>query len=130
MTHVLVVEDDMMIRVVLCRILNDEGHDVVHAENGKVALDLLCSGYAPDLILLDCFMPVMDGCTFLEKLPAEFNHTPVVMLSATRDPCPLNATRYLKYMQKPFDLEALMLIVESLTSSRPSSRRGGSAKLP
>jgi CheY-like chemotaxis protein len=61
---ILVVEDDEMIRESLCGLLEDEGHRVVGAANGKDALEILERGLRPCLIILDMVMPVMDGRAF------------------------------------------------------------------
>lgn len=62
---ILVVEDNALNRALLCQILAAE-YDVLEAENGQAALDLLKQyGEGVSLILLDIVMPVMDGYTFL-----------------------------------------------------------------
>lgn len=61
---ILVVEDNALNRALLCQILAAE-YDVLEAENGQAALDLLKQyGEGVSLILLDIVMPVMDGYTF------------------------------------------------------------------
>ena len=62
--RILVVEDNEINRSILCAILEDT-YEVLEAENGQVALDILKQQYEHiTLILLDVSMPVMDGCTF------------------------------------------------------------------
>ena len=65
--NILLVEDDNDIRFVYKLILERAGYSVVTAENGKEALRLLPET-EPRLILLDIFMPVMDGQTFMRKV--------------------------------------------------------------
>src|ERR1041385_7372067 len=62
--RILVVEDDYSIRDVLCAILEENGYAVATACNGDEALRTLREGRAPDLIVLDLRMPVMDGWQF------------------------------------------------------------------
>lgn len=61
--RVLVVDDDLAVRVGVTRVLSMSGYDVRTAEDGRAALELLES-WTPDVILLDMHMPQMDGPTF------------------------------------------------------------------
>lgn len=68
---ILVVEDQEINRSLLCQILADE-YEVLEAENGKEALEILQQvGENVSLILLDIVMPVMDGYTFLSLVKAD-----------------------------------------------------------
>ena|SRR5581483_3125310 len=81
----LVVDDDANIARALSNLLEDEGYQVVAAENGKRGLELIDAGLRPSAIILDLMMPVMDGWDFrAEQLrsPA-IRETPVIILSAT-----------------------------------------------
>lgn len=80
---VLVVDDDADIREQLAEILADEGYEVITAANGREALDHLHHGRRPALILLDLFMPVMDGWALHEELKKDprLGDVPVVLLS-------------------------------------------------
>lgn len=78
---ILVVEDNMINRMMLCQILSSE-YEVLEAENGQEALDILKeSGEDISLILLDIIMPVMDGYTFLSHMKADsaFSAIPVIV---------------------------------------------------
>ena len=81
---ILVIEDDTDIREALVFLLESEGYEVAAAENGKAALDLLSQGRNPELILVDLFMPVMDGLTFRKKQLGrpEIAKIPVILMSA------------------------------------------------
>lgn len=84
---VLVVDDDADIREQLAEILADEGYDVITAANGVEALERVRAGARPALILLDLFMPVMDGWALraeLEKDPRTAR-VPVVLMSGQGD---------------------------------------------
>jgi CheY-like chemotaxis protein len=83
---ILVIEDDVDILRAVVQVLEDEGHTVRAAENGRAALALLRAPDAglPCVILLDLMMPVMDGWAFrAEQLrdPA-LAHIPVIVLTA------------------------------------------------
>ena len=80
---ILVVDDNRMNRLLLARGLEDEGHTVVFAEDGREALELL-GRQDFDLMLLDVLMPELDGYEVLAKLKLDphLREIPVVMTSA------------------------------------------------
>lgn len=80
---VLVVDDDPEIRALAGRYLAPHGWTVVEADNGQAALGML-DCLAPDVVLLDLLMPVMDGFGFLQALRADSRQQalPVVVLTA------------------------------------------------
>jgi phosphoserine phosphatase RsbU/P len=81
--RLLVVDDNRVNRMVLIHSLQEQGHCVDSAVNGRVALDLLRS--TPfDLVLLDIEMPEMDGYQVLSvmKNDAQLRHIPVIMVTA------------------------------------------------
>lgn len=81
----LLVEDDADLRFVYELILKRAGYDVVVARNGKEALDML-DVHVPRLILLDIFMPVMDGREFLRQLgPSRQKDYVIVVCSNTSE---------------------------------------------
>jgi CheY-like chemotaxis protein/anti-sigma regulatory factor (Ser/Thr protein kinase) len=81
--HVLVVEDDEDIRLLIGRTLREENWLVSEAENGAVALERVIE-QKPDLILLDLMMPVMDGFEFVQKLREDENNRwiPIIVVTA------------------------------------------------
>lgn len=81
--QILVVEDNELNRLKLNEILSGE-YQVLQAENGQVALDLLHQNKdSVSLILLDVMMPVMDGYTFLDHVrdDAELSLIPVIVMT-------------------------------------------------
>ncbi len=115
MANILVVDDEMGIRELLSEILGDEGHVVTTAENAQEARDLLKSS-APDLILLDIWMPDTDGVTLLKEWQRDNALTmPVIMMSghATIDTA-VEATRIgaLNFLEKPIALQKLLKTVQ------------------
>src|SRR5690242_20948343 len=107
MPHVLVVEDDVAIRFLLGAMLRGEGYRISTASQGEEALAQI-QREAPDLIITDALMPVMDGAAFARayrELPGP--HAPIIMIAAThvaRRAAEIGAAGYL---DKPFDLEEL-----------------------
>src|SRR5262249_24540123 len=82
----LVVDDNRVNRLLLGRALEQLGHTVGFAENGRQALEVLRQR-AVDLVLLDIEMPVMDGYQVLEALgsDAHLRDIPVVMMSSVEE---------------------------------------------
>jgi two-component system, NtrC family, nitrogen regulation response regulator NtrX len=86
MSTILVVDDEIGIRELLSEILSDEGHVVLTAENAAAARALRQSE-APDLVLLDIWMPDTDGVTLLKEWAAGSQLTmPVIMMSGCPTP--------------------------------------------
>ena len=110
--RVLVVDDDEDIRELVGLILTDAGHEVVTAANGAVALELLRAAPAR-LILLDMWMPVMDGWTFAKayrRMPGP--RAPILVMTAAREAAERAADIAVAVLIKPFDIDDLMRCVE------------------
>jgi DNA-binding NtrC family response regulator len=129
MANILVVDDELGIRDLLCEILNDEGHNVEVAENAAQARAARLRE-RPDLVLLDIWMPDTDGVTLLKEWSATGALTmPVIMMSghATIDTA-VEATRIgaLAFLEKPITLQKLLKTVEQgLTRGEISKAVGG-----
>src|SRR5437868_11224919 len=116
MANIMVVDDEMGIRELLSEILGDEGHVVTTAENAQQARELRASG-APDLVLLDIWMPDTDGVTLLKEWQRDGSLTmPVIMMSghATIDTA-VEATRIgaLNFLEKPIAMQKLLKAVQA-----------------
>ena len=124
MANILVVDDEVGIRALLSEILTDEGHQVELAENAvsaRTARDRSC----PDLVLLDIWMPDVDGITLLKEWGAASQLTmPVIMMSGhgTIDTA-VEATKYgaIAFLEKPITLQKLLRAVEQ-GLARPAAR--------
>jgi DNA-binding NtrC family response regulator len=135
MATILVVDDEMGIRELLSEILSDEGHVVEAAENAQEARDFRLR-QAPDLVLLDIWMPDTDGVTLLKEWAAQGQLTmPVIMMSghATIDTA-VEATKIgaLNFLEKPIALQKLLKAVEQgLARGNPApAAPGGAAAKP
>jgi DNA-binding NtrC family response regulator len=105
----------MGIRELLSEILGDEGHAIQLAENAQQAREARAAG-APDLVLLDIWMPDTDGVTLLKEWQRDGLLTmPVIMMSghATIDTA-VEATRIgaLNFLEKPIALQKLLKAVQ------------------
>lgn len=77
---ILVVEDEHYVRESLKAYLDDIGYRVLEAENGRIGLEMFRS-QRPDMVMTDLRMPVMDGFALVEAITAEFEFTPIVVVS-------------------------------------------------
>lgn len=115
MANILVVDDELGIRALLSEILSDEGHSVEVAENAAQARTLR-EQIKPDLVLLDIWMPDVDGITLLKEWSANGQLTmPVIMMSGhgTIDTA-VEATKFgaQAFLEKPVTLQKLLRAVE------------------
>ncbi|MBI5185028.1 MAG: response regulator [Nitrospinae bacterium] len=85
--RVLIVEDSQMTRRLIKEILKSEDVEILEAENGQAALDVLKKNI-PHLIIMDIMMPVMDGFEFLKRLRSEYKAEPVPVIVTTTDTNP------------------------------------------
>ncbi len=120
--RVLVVEDKPRMANLLSRALHREGHTVMVANDGKVALDIGRST-AYDVILLDVMLPGVDGFTVIKTLRDEKCFTPTIILSA-RDAIS-DIVRALDlgaddYLTKPFALNNLLARMRAVARRGPS----------
>jgi two-component system, chemotaxis family, chemotaxis protein CheY len=117
---VLVVDDDATIRQFIEMALTDQGYQVVLAEHGQAALDVL-SRLQPELILLDMRMPVMDGWAFAQAYrTTRPPHAPVIVLTAARDAAQsAQEIAADAVLAKPFDLRDLMQLIRRLAPVPP-----------
>ncbi|MDR4494164.1 MAG: response regulator [Nitrospirales bacterium] len=83
MKHILVVDDEPIVRRVICLILKQQGHDCVDVRNGHEAMAALKANPPVDLVITDNRMPMMNGLqliAYLKTSPA-YRHLPIVLLS-------------------------------------------------
>jgi DNA-binding NtrC family response regulator len=125
MATILVVDDELGIRALLSEILSDEGHAVEVAENAAQARSSRERG-RPDLVLLDIWMPDVDGITLLKEWGATgLLDMPVIMMSGhgTIDTA-VEATKYgaMAFLEKPVTLQKLLRAVEQ-GLAKPSTAR-------
>jgi CheY-like chemotaxis protein len=116
MATVLIVDDDVSIRQLLCELAEELGHIVLAASNGTAALNL-AQAHHPHLILSDVMMPGLDGYGLVHALRTdpELAHTTVFLMSAA-----FTAERKAQdaeisgFIVKPFDLMQIEQLLRSL----------------
>ena len=116
MVHILVVDDDKNIRLLLRAVLEDAGYTVSTAENGEDAL-LVMDREHVDLVVLDVMMPKMDGYEFTRLLRESDNNLPILMVSAKQLPSDKQkgfAVGTDDYITKPIDNEEMLYRIKAL----------------
>jgi len=81
MPRIMTVDDSSLVRSIITAALNERGFDMVEASDGVEGLEKLDSEEI-DLVLLDVMMPGMDGPTMLQRMRAQNDQTPVILLTA------------------------------------------------
>jgi len=103
-SSVLVVDDDWGIRTLLRQILEQQGYEVIEAEDGRQALEI-CQSLQPEVVLLDILMPIMDGVTCCQQLHALYgDQIAILMISNLHDLNSINRAfeaGAIDYMVKP-----------------------------
>lgn len=113
---IMIVDDDDAIREALEDVLSDEGYEVVGMSDGQQALDYLRAAERPSAILVDLWMPVMDGWKFLDVLLEDprLGRIPLVVLTAARDQRARDL-RVAEVLTKPVQLQQVLATLERLT---------------
>ena len=122
---ILIVEDDINVREEVADVLAEEGHTLSVARNGAEALATLEYLPRPSLILLDIWMPVMDGLTFLKKLREREDRTDfeVVVMSAVVTPdWFVDAPGVTRALKKPFAAADIVSVSADFAARRSSLR--------
>lgn len=122
---ILVVDDERVVRDGCHRVLTGKGFDVLMAENGREAMDIL-SDQLIDIILLDLKMPVMSGEEVLEKTCTLYEEIPVIIITGhgtidTAVGC-MKKGAY-DFITKPFQIDQFLLTINRAIEKRELERR-------
>lgn len=129
---VLIVDDERGICESLAGVLSDEGWIPVTASSGKEGISKLVAA-SPDIVLLDVWMPGMDGITTLQKMRQLRDDIPIVIMSGHGSiETAVKATKLgaFDFLEKPLSLEKLLPMMthakdlKALRSQNPSAPRG------
>lgn len=116
MSRILIIDDEPALRMTFRHILEQDGHTVWDADNGKTGVDL-CRHEHPDLVITDIMMPQQEGWETLSILTKEFPNTPVIAMSGAggvfaKDGS--NTDTHYRYVEKPVDRPMLLGLVHDL----------------
>ena len=121
---VLVVDDEQVLRDLVCRTLQDKGYRTLEAAHGGEALELVESGPdTVDLVVTDVVMPGMDGRELGRRLARSRPTLPILYMSAyeVNDIFQRGSPwRSAPFLQKPFPRDGLLDSVEQLLRQRSS----------
>ncbi|MCP4427587.1 MAG: response regulator [Chloroflexi bacterium] len=113
--QVLCVEDNSVNMLLVSRIVEAEGHELIKAEDGPKALDIL-NGTVPDIILLDINLPGIDGLELARRFKADARLAPVPLVATTAQVLVGDRERCLEagcddYLPKPLDIRKLRSVI-------------------
>jgi len=117
---VLIVDDETTIIESLEGILSDDGFEVIHAYNGYEALKKIETA-SPDIVLLDIWMPGMDGIETLKEIKKIAPNLPVVMITGHGSiESAVDATKSGAYdfLEKPLSLDKVMVTISNALNFR------------
>ncbi|WP_445385984.1 response regulator transcription factor [Robiginitalea sp. IMCC44478] len=117
----LIVDDEAHIRMLIEQTLEDledEGVELLFAENGEDALNLI-QKERPNLVFLDVMMPKMNGMQVCQKVKKELNLSDIYIVLLTAKGQEVDRQKGLemgadKYMTKPFDPDEMLSVAESV----------------
>jgi CheY-like chemotaxis protein len=129
--RILLVDDDMRTVYALSALLRAKGAEVLTADTGRVALEVLSQHPDIEGVLMDVMMPEMDGYEAMRRIRQDgrFERLPVIALTAKamkgeREKC-IEAGAS-DYLTKPIDAEQLLTMLQAwLTESQPDAARPG-----
>ena len=121
--HVLVVDDEPLIRWSVCEVLDESGHTVAEARDGAAALRQLSEGTPFDVIVLDYRLPDSNDLRLLETIRRLMPDSAVIMMTAFGTPemvAGALALGVFKVLAKPFDMHDLARLVAEASGSQKS----------
>lgn len=121
---ILVVDDSRVVRTYLQSHLQKEGYEVIAAKDGKEALSMLSESIG--IVLLDLWMPEMDGMACLRHIRENFPDIPTIMITVSHEIS--NAVEAMKYgafdyVTKPFNPNELIALVQQALKTRIQAQR-------
>jgi len=120
MHNILIVDDEKGIRQSLQGVLEDEGYRVATAESGEAGLEMVQSKPF-DLVLLDIWLPGVDGLETLEKIKQMDNGPEVIMISGHGTiETAVRATKLgaFDFLEKPLSLEKTLIVVKNAVEAK------------
>lgn len=123
MAHILLIDDDEQVRIILKRVLTEVGHSVIEAGNGELALKTLKNCPQVELVITDLFMPEKDGFETIFELCRDYAKLPIIAISGhTR--LKINSFLFMaeqfgarKTLKKPFSKQEIIDAVDQVLSN-------------
>jgi CheY-like chemotaxis protein len=122
MSRILIVEDTRLMRDSLVDVLTELDHQVVTAENGAEAVDMIAAGEVFDLIITDIIMPEMDGIEAIMEVQTMSPETPIIAISGgsarLEKAAGLDTAKRLgavAVLEKPFEIDSLLAAIQAAT---------------
>ena len=120
--HVLIVDDEPLIRWSMAETLSHVGFEVSEAGDARETLQQLSTGLTPDVVLLDYRLPDSNDLNLLQAIRQTIPQSPVIMMTAFGTPAVLDAALQLGaycVLNKPVEMRDLAALVERAHASRP-----------
>jgi len=120
--HVLVIDDEMLIRWSMAETLTHAGYEVTEAVNAKEALQRASAAPVPDVILLDYRLPDSNDLRLLETIRRVAPNSPVILMTAYGSTEVVNGAAKLgayRVLSKPVEMGDLVPLIEQAYESRP-----------
>ena len=119
--HVLVVDDEPLIRWSLAETLSDRGHTVTEAGDGKEALRVVTlAANRPDVVLLDYRLPDSNDLSLFAAIKRELPEVPIILMTAYGSPeitAGALALGAYRVVNKPFEVQDLVTLVQEAHAS-------------
>ncbi|WP_138420768.1 response regulator [Aquibacillus sediminis] len=113
---VMIVDDQIGIRLLLEEVVKSEGYQVEVAENGKEALDKIIN-QLPDLLIIDFKLPIMDGYAVVQQVEQQNIQIPTIVMSGLSEEAAKKMEAFdmvKEVFAKPFDIEEARVTINKL----------------
>ncbi len=117
---ILIIDDEASIRQSLSGALSDEGYQVMSAPNAAQGIEIIRKS-RPDVVLMDIWMPDVDGLTALNEIKQQGLETPIIMMSGHGTiETAVKATKLgaFDFVEKPVELDRILVLVRNALSAR------------
>ncbi len=123
MARILIIDDDPTLQTLFSQFLEEEGYEILQAENGKKGIAIIKSQH-PDVVITDIMMPEMDGLEILMEIRRAKIDVPIIAISGGMRDRPINFLQHAELFgatyvfKKPLPLNVLSAAIEEILESR------------
>lgn len=124
MARVLIIDDEEQVRKLIREVLEEAGHEVVEARNGREGMKLYEANPA-DVVITDLVMPEQEGLETITGLRRRFPAVKIIAISGAQQKLDLDLLYVaeklgaIRTMEKPFEMQKLVALVEELLQGNP-----------